>query len=298
MPAGASVSGAPAGGLALTYTGVAIADALPVFIARERGLFARHGLDVTMVPGNGATIPAVLVSGTAQIGQMPPTTLLEAAEAGIDLVAVAACDATPHPSDVALVVGTNSPVKKAEDLRGRKIGVPGLNGTFHVLARVFLRKHGLDDGSVSIIEVPYPRMIDTLRSGAVDAVTAPRPYLDRILDLKAGWKLAEIVRGTVPDGTVNILHASTRAWAAANAPSIAAFRAGLDDAIGLIHAEPDNARAMLAQFTKLPPAVVAGLPFLNYGWRMRPQGLAFWIDESLRQGLIAHHPDAAALIVG
>ena len=55
---------------------------------------------------------------------------------------------------------------------------------------------------------------------------------------------------------------------------------------------------MLAQFTKLPPAVVAGLPFLNYGWRMRPQGLAFWIDESLRQGLIAHHPDAAALIVG
>ena len=58
------------------------------------------------------------------------------------------------------------------------------------------------------------------------------------------------------------------------------------------------ARAMLAPFTKLPPAVVAGLPFLNYGWRMRPQGLAFWIDESLRQGLIAHHPDAAALIVG
>ena len=287
---------ARAANMSITYTGVAIADALPVFIAHERGLFARHGLDVTMVAGNGATIPAVLVSGTAQIGQMPPTTLLEAAQAGIDLVAVAACDATPHPSAVSLVVGTNAPVKQPADLRGRKIGVPGLNGTFHVLARVFLRQHGLDDGSVSIMEVPYPRMIDTLRAGAVDAVTAPRPYLDRILDLKAGWTMAELVRGTVPDGTVNILHASTRNWAAANGAAIAAFRAGLEDAIALIHAEPDNARAMLAQYTKLPPEVVADLPFLNYGWRMRPEGLAFWIDESLRQGLITRRPDAAALI--
>jgi len=117
-----------------------------------------------------------------------------------------------------------------------------------------------------------------------------------MLDLKAGWKMAEIVRGTVPDGTVNILHASTRDWAASNGPAIAAFRAGLDDAIALIHAEPDAARAMLAQYTKLPPDIVAGLPFLNYGWRMRPEGLAFWIDEALRQGLIAHHPDAAVLI--
>ena len=288
---------AHAEGAKLIWTAAPIADYLPTYIAFERELFRRHGLDASFVLGNGSTIPPVLVAGSAQIGGIPPTTLLQTAEAGIDLVSVAAADATPHELKVGLVIGSGSPVKKAEDLRGRRLGVRGLNGTFHVLVRVFLRRHGLDDGSVTILEIPYPHMIDTLRGGTIDAVTAPRPYLDRILSSDAGWMLEELVRGVVPDGTVNILHASTRAWAMANRPAINAFRAALDDGIAVIRNEPDAARAILAKWTKMPPEMLAGLPFLNYGWKMGPSGLAFWADESLRQGLITKKLDLSPLIV-
>jgi NitT/TauT family transport system substrate-binding protein len=281
----------------LIYTAAPIADELPVYLARERGIFARHGLDVTTVTGNGTTIPAVLLSGGAQIGSLPPTTLLQVTDAGIDLVVIAAADATPHDSAVALVVSDASPVKTPQDLRGRRIAVPGLNGTFHVLARTYLERNHLDDGSVQFIEVPYPQMIDAFRGKAVDAATLPRPYLDRLLEMKAGWVMAELVRGTVPDGTVNMVHTATRAWATTHTAEIVAFRESLGEAIALIHSDPDGARAELAAFTHLPPQVVATLPFLNYGWRMAPHGLDFWIAECLRQGMIGKAPDAAKLLL-
>ncbi len=282
----------------IIFTASPIIDNLPVYLAVERGIFARHGLAVKVVVGNGGTIPAVLVAGGAQIGTIPPTTLLQVDESGLDLVAVAACVATPHPSAVAMVVGAQSGVKTAADLRGRKVGVPGLNGTFHVLARAFLARNGLDDGSVTILEVPYPRMVDTLRGGGVDAVTAPRPYLDRLVEMQAGVVLAELVKGTVPDGSVTMLQATTRAWAAANPQLVSAFRASLEEAIALIATDPDGARAVIALYTKMPPEIVAGMPFSNYGWRIGPQGLSYWIEESLKQGMITTRPDAARLIAG
>ena len=289
--------GARAEATKLTYTAAPIADNLPVYLARERGIFARHGLDVSIVTGNGTTIPAVLISGGAQIGSLPPTNLLLVNEAGLGIVGVVACDATPHPSAVSLLVGSKAPVKTVAELRGRRLGVPGLNGTFHVLARAWLARNDLDDGSITFVETPYPRMIDALRGGEVDGVTAPRPYRDRIIEMQAGWPIAELVKGIVPDGTINMVHTATRDWATANAATLAAFRASLDDAIEVIHTDPDTARAVLAQYTKLPAEVVATLPFLNYGTAMTPHGLDFWIEESLRQGLITKAPNPASLML-
>src|ERR1700754_4383184 len=67
------------------------ADFSPAFIAKDEGIFAKHGLDVTLV--NLATTslgPPALQAGSVQIASISPPLLLLANDGGLDLVAVEA----------------------------------------------------------------------------------------------------------------------------------------------------------------------------------------------------------------
>ena len=74
--------------LAVSYS--ATADFAPAFIAKDAGIFEKHGLDVTLT--NLATTslsPPALMSGSLQIASNSPPLLLLANDGGMDLVAVA-----------------------------------------------------------------------------------------------------------------------------------------------------------------------------------------------------------------
>src|SRR6185437_2530820 len=101
--------------LAVSYS--ATADFAPAFIAKEEGIFSKHGLDVTL--SNLATTalgPPALQSGSLQIASISPPLLLLANDGGMDLVAVAgvaALDAKEPNS--ALVTRPGFIATKAED---------------------------------------------------------------------------------------------------------------------------------------------------------------------------------------
>jgi NitT/TauT family transport system substrate-binding protein len=109
---------------------------LPSFVAKDKGLFAMHGLDVTMnaIASSSLVAPA-LVSGSIDIGINTPPNILLAAEGGMDLVAVsgAARILKTNPR-IALVTRAGMNVSRADELKGRKIGVPGLNSSIEMLS--------------------------------------------------------------------------------------------------------------------------------------------------------------------
>src|ERR1700744_2168798 len=124
------------------------------YVAKEEGYFAQHGLDFDFsLTTNTTMTPAALMSETVQIGGITPAMILQANEQGLDLVVVAGGTATPDPAGTSgMLARTDSGIKTAQDLVDRKIGVPGLGGTFDILAKKWVESKGVDFRKVTWVE--------------------------------------------------------------------------------------------------------------------------------------------------
>ena len=65
-------------------------DFLAAYVAKEKGIFAKHNIDATMVKIPVVNnIPSAVVAGSIQIGMTTIPTLLQADDGGLNLVMVA-----------------------------------------------------------------------------------------------------------------------------------------------------------------------------------------------------------------
>ena len=176
--------------MTLLYT--AGANNLGAYVGKDQGFFERHGLDVDVkATPNGSLVSAALVADAAQVGTLTPSILLEADEQGLDLVAIAGISTYPTNSPAAIMARTSSGIRAAQDLIGKKVGVPGLGGALDVLGRNWVKTQGVDYHRVGWVEVQFPQMADALKTGLVDAVAAAEPFNTRITAIGAGYKIAE-----------------------------------------------------------------------------------------------------------
>ena len=227
------------------------------FIAKDRGFFAQHGLDVTLqLIGLNSNIPGAMMGGSIQIGGPTPTVLLQANDGGLDLVVISGCSGLDPDNLVdGLLVRKDAAIGTAADCIGKKIGVPGLNAYYHVIIRKWLADNGVDWRRVNFVEVPFTQSADVLRSGSVDAVATGEPFSTRIIADGIGTLLARSV-AMAPGGTPSLFYAATRAWADANPAAVQGFRAAIADGIRFQASDPEGARASAGKFIKLPPEVM------------------------------------------
>lgn len=269
------------------------------FIAKDRGFFDAHGLDVTLqLITLNSNIPGALMGGSIQVGGPTPTVLLQADDGGLDLVIIAGCAGIdPANRTDGLLVRKGSGIAKAADLVGRKVGVPGLNAYYHVMIRKWLAAQGVNWKRVNFVETPFTQSADVLRSGSVDAVATGEPFSVRIADDGIGTLLVPM-SDVAPGGTPTLFYAATRDWARTNAAALPAFRAALTDAIAFQARDPDGARASAGKFIRLPPEVMRtiSLPLLQA--EVAPAQVQFWADEMAKQGMLQDKPDVAKLIAG
>ena len=281
--------------LTLLYT--AGANNLGAYLGKDQGFFAQHGLDVDVIATpNGSLISAALVADSAQIGTLTPSILLEADEQGLDLVAIAGMSTYPTNSPAAIMARTGSGIAAAQDLVGRKVGVPGLGGALDVLGRNWVKTQGADYHKVNWVEVQFPQMVDGLRSGLVDAVVTAEPFNTRIKAVNAGYKIAE---AEGPRGTLTLVYTATRSWTQQNPTALQDFRAAIEDAYAFARdpAHADAVRASIAKYTQLPPQAMASIviPDTLEAHASGP-ALAFWVDVARDQGMIKGRPDPASLV--
>ena len=131
-----------------------------------------------------ATIPPALVSGSVQIAGPTMPTVLQANDAGLDIVVFAGGAVYPLVGDI-LVARQGSGIQKPTDLKGKTVGVPGLGALLHFMLRRQLKANGVDPSSVKYVELGFPQAADALKiradrrlSGA-GAVHRPDPPIGR-----------------------------------------------------------------------------------------------------------------------
>src|SRR5262249_11328353 len=112
-------------------------DFLPVYVAKEKGLFDKRNIDatVTRLP-LVTTIPSAIVSGSVQIGMTTIPVLLQAVDGGLDFVIIAgAAHHTKASPFISLLARKEVKITKPEDLVGKKVAVPGINSVIDVMMR-------------------------------------------------------------------------------------------------------------------------------------------------------------------
>lgn len=276
----------------------ATTDCASAAVAVEDDIFKKNGLEATMtLIGLNSNIPAALLSDSIQIGGPTPSVFLQAVDGGLDLVAVAGASSTSDKTyDTAGVVAAPaSGIKEPKDFVGKKVGAPGIGAFLHVLFVKWLIDNGVDPKGVNFVEVTFPTMSDTLKSGAVDAVVTAEPIMSRIIASGNGSVVGYYLQ-KLPERRPAILYASTRAWADANPEAVKAFRASIEEAAAIVNANPERGRQAIANFTKIPMDVLSKMKLSVSDPKIDQEQLDWWVATMNEQAMLQGKPDTAALI--
>src|SRR3989442_474995 len=121
-PGAASATPAPVK-VSASYSNV-IASNLPLWVAKEAGIFAKHGLDVelTLIESSKG-IPALL-TGDVKFAHIGGSEVVSAAAGGADLVIVGG---TVPVLPYVLIVALD--IQKPEDLKGKNPSIAGSGGS-------------------------------------------------------------------------------------------------------------------------------------------------------------------------
>ena len=142
-----------------------------VWVARERGLFKKYGVDMQFVlmPRNPLAI-AALLAGEIDAAIIGPGHLVNAGLSGAELAGIANFN-----QKLDFRLNTRPDIKKPEDLRGKRIAVSGPGSTSHLVSMLALQGLNLDpvQAKISFLTIPGTEMNRrlALESGSVDATT-------------------------------------------------------------------------------------------------------------------------------
>ncbi|MGZ9187563.1 MAG: ABC transporter substrate-binding protein [Candidatus Binatia bacterium] len=142
------------------------------FVAKDRGLYLKHGSEVELIVMRPNIAMAALLGGDIDYAQLIGSIIRSAAR-NLPVRAISTSIKAPFFS----VIGQNK-YKSIKDLKGAVIGLTSIGGTNHVSTRITLRQFGLDiDKDVKILAIGEEKlMVDTFKMGRVDAVVLAPPF--------------------------------------------------------------------------------------------------------------------------
>jgi NitT/TauT family transport system substrate-binding protein len=144
----------------------------PIFTAVEKGFFQEEGLQVSLVKCEWANYKDVLALGGFDITHHLVMYFLKPIEQGLDVKFTGGI----HRGCLRVQAGANSSISKIRDLRGKRIGVPGMGTPPFIFANRVLGANGIDPGKEITWRVfPAGELGLALDKGEVDAVADSEP---------------------------------------------------------------------------------------------------------------------------
>jgi NitT/TauT family transport system substrate-binding protein len=145
---------------------------LAAFLAKDRGFYAKNGLNAELVQARPAVNIAALVSGDADYAEVFGSAIRSAAR-GAPVRAFSTSIKAPFFS---LIV--NPTIKSFKDLKGRVIGVTSLGGTNQISGRLMLQHFGVDpDRDVKFLAIGEEKfVVEAFKAKRVDAILVAPPF--------------------------------------------------------------------------------------------------------------------------
>jgi NitT/TauT family transport system substrate-binding protein len=215
----------------ITVAAVPVADDAGLYVAKDQGLFAEAGLNVTIDPIiSSAVATAGMNSGKYAITAGNSVSYVQDQVSRAADLEIVADGSLMRPGNQALYILPSSTIANVSGLRGKRIGVNVLNNIGTLLIDSVLQANGVPLNSVHFVAVPsgFPGMADALQHGQIDAAWLPEPW-GSIDEVSAGLtKLTDLDNGANTNFPV-AWYVATKAWAKKYPRTLAAFLGALKE---------------------------------------------------------------------
>jgi sulfonate transport system substrate-binding protein len=153
----------------------------PVFVAAERGIFEKHGLNAkVLVYQSGVEQINGQVNGAQLVTLLGAAPFVSAVSNGMPLKIIAGFHGNPLSSSYADIFGVaaskDSGVGSVEDLEGKKVGLHIGSGS-EIYMNGLLSDAGVDRDSVEYVHVPANNTLAAITTGEVDAIAVWEPWI-------------------------------------------------------------------------------------------------------------------------
>ena len=146
----------------------------PYAIAFEKGLFKKHGIDITGIisgAGGGSSVRAAMASDLGY-GDVTAAPVIAAAAQGQDIKIVGITSRSL--ADLVVVVMPNSPLKTAADMKGKKFGISNPKSLGEMMGVLVMEKAGLKQGDVQMVALgSLGGALTALEKGVIDVTAMP-----------------------------------------------------------------------------------------------------------------------------
>ena len=291
-----STDTAPAGPVKLRISFVPATTVLPLHVAKEKGIFERNNLDVTLEQAaNISDIPATL-GRQFDIALATATDLIRAGGAGLDVVQIAGNTISSKANPfVQLIVPADSGITDVAQLKDKTIGTPTLSGVIHAGVLWAAKQKGVNPDSIRGIEAPNPNLPDQLKAGRFDALEALEPFATNLK--REGFVSIGDPFSPIADPLATNFWMAQGSWAKANRPAIDRFVQSLKEAETFIQQNNAEARQILQGYSGMPAPVANAVALPTYNFDIRTQDLGRWVQVLKDIGQFNGNVDPNKLVV-
>ncbi|MBM2805378.1 MAG: transporter substrate-binding protein [Deltaproteobacteria bacterium] len=270
---------------------------LPLWMAKDAGLYAREGLDVEQIWVQGNPAVASLVAGEIDLLYCIPHNVIGAIAGGADLQFIASIY---NRMQYRIVAAPG--IDKVEQLRGKLLGIARIHDVSHFYVRLALKKLGMNaDQDVRVISTggQADRTL-ALKNGRV-AATILNPAFAMSLE-KDGFKTILDIE-TLNFPVVGNMTGARRAFLKEKRPLAVKFVRALVGSMKKIQEDPELSKKILARNLRLQDKAIIDENYrFNSGKFLEPfptlplDGLRYAIDSLVPTVPAAKSLKAEALI--
>ncbi|MCA1960950.1 MAG: ABC transporter substrate-binding protein [Desulfomonile sp.] len=228
---------------------IPVLQALPLFVAKDKGLFARENVNVELVPFSTASERDIALTANridGNFGDLFAAAILKGNGRDVAVVAVN-CNAQTSGRMFAIMVPPGSKCSSLKDLGGVPIAISS-GSVNHFVTDSLMSRAGVPEAKITTVESKNIGLrLQMLLSGLHEAATLPEPLVS-VAESKGASALGD--DRDLP-GTQTVLTFS--ASLLRDRPEIVrAFLRAVDAANILINSEPDSIREVMVKNCQLP----------------------------------------------
>ncbi len=227
-----------------------IIDTLPMYVAQQEDLFARHGVVVEFVPVASAPERDQLIAARGADGTVNETLavmLFNEENIGMQVVRYALRPTETHGHFFILASG-RSGISSVEELKGVEIGVSQGTVIEYVTERL-LQANDFTTDEIRTVAVPrIPDRMALLTSGELSAGVMPDPLASLVVS-QGGVIIAD--DSGYPEYGFSVI-SFRKDVLDANPNTVRAFLAAIEDATALLNARPDAYKDLLSEQKLVP----------------------------------------------
>jgi NitT/TauT family transport system substrate-binding protein len=151
----------------LQIDGAAVPFYAPIYLAMEKGFFAKNGLDVQVVYASASDIMRNVAAGNVELGFPNGDSVIAAKASGLPVKVV---HTTYQRGIGATLFKADKGIKTFADLKGKKVAVTAIGSPNYLQLQVGLKKAGLTLDDVKVEVIATGAIVQALQADQVDAI--------------------------------------------------------------------------------------------------------------------------------